>query len=72
VALGDHTRIVAENVAEVMLIDIAIQDSDDLRANVAVSRLGQWRRDDPSLNDFLRVAGIGWCLSLANRVLRGR
>lgn len=58
VALGDDAGIVAENLAQVVFLDIPIQDPDHLHTNLTVSWLWRGHRDDPSSNELLRVAGI--------------
>src|SRR4051812_17013161 len=59
ISLRDHAGISAENVAEVVFVGVAIQESNDSRTDLAVPRLWWRHRDNPSLNELFRIAGIG-------------
>src|SRR5262245_12434020 len=58
-AFGDDSRIVAQHVAEVVLIGIVSQDAGDLATNLSMTTVGWLYRHDPSTNQFLGIALVG-------------
>ena len=59
ISLRDHAGIVAENVAKVVFVGMPPKKVIGLTADLTVTRSRWGHRDNPSLNELFRIAGIG-------------
>ena len=59
ISLRDHAGIIAENVAKVVFVGMPPEKVIGLAADLTVTRSRWGHRDNPSLNELFRIAGIG-------------
>src|SRR6185437_5853833 len=59
IALGDHARVVVQDMPEVTVLGEVAEDTARLVADLAMASIGQGQGHDPSSNELLGMTRIG-------------